>query len=350
MASTRSRSPLITPSVASLWPAMPFVAECSDRCTPCASGCWPSGVANVESTTVNGPRSAPNSSRSTSSSRGFDGVSASTSIVRPGRTAAANAPGAVPSTNVTSMPKRAHGPCRNASVAAYRLRWATMWSPWLHSASTTDAIAPMPLANASDASAPSSCGDGILERLHGRVAVAAVELAPTACPWLDGGRRSCRRSATRCSPTAPGRASGRCAPRPPVMARGGGLDCRQGYASALSPRLRSPAPMSDGPWRVLYRTCRERIMALVTGAGSRPETSWCRPRRAGRVHDVVAHVAGVASDARHGNMAGAPRRRTGPPRRWRAARSLAIAELSSRSGRRTGRCSTGFFGRANGGA
>ena len=43
-----------------------------------------SGVANVESTIVYGPTIAPISSRSTRSSRGFDGVSVITSIVRPG--------------------------------------------------------------------------------------------------------------------------------------------------------------------------------------------------------------------------------------------------------------------------
>ena len=70
-----------------------MVAECSTRSMPWRSGCWPIGVANVESRSVNGPLIAPSSSRSTRSSRGFDGLSASTSIVRPGRTAAANAPG-----------------------------------------------------------------------------------------------------------------------------------------------------------------------------------------------------------------------------------------------------------------
>ena len=39
-------------------------------------------------------------------------------IVRPGRTAAAKAPGSRPSTSVVSMPNRAQGPCRNASVPA----------------------------------------------------------------------------------------------------------------------------------------------------------------------------------------------------------------------------------------
>ncbi len=48
------------------------------------------------------------------SSRGLDGDSAITSIVLPGTTAAANAPGSVPSTHVTSMPMRAHGPSRKA--------------------------------------------------------------------------------------------------------------------------------------------------------------------------------------------------------------------------------------------
>ena len=83
----------MTPSVASLWPEMPFVAECTTRSMPWRIGCWPIGVANVESSIVNGPLTAPRSSRSTRSRRGFDGLSAITSIVRPGRTAAANAPG-----------------------------------------------------------------------------------------------------------------------------------------------------------------------------------------------------------------------------------------------------------------
>ncbi len=76
--------------------------------------------------------------------------------MRPGSTAAANAPGVATSTYVTSMPIRRHGPCRKASVPAYSWRWATMWLPVEHSANTVEAIAPMPDANASDSSAPSS--------------------------------------------------------------------------------------------------------------------------------------------------------------------------------------------------
>ncbi len=54
------------------------------------------------------------------------------------------------------MPSRAHGPCRNAIVPAYSWRWATMWSPLEQIASTVDASAPMPDANANASSAPSS--------------------------------------------------------------------------------------------------------------------------------------------------------------------------------------------------
>ncbi len=116
MASSSSPLPATTPSVASLWPEMPFVAEWSTRSTPSVSGCWRIGVAKVESTSVNGPSMAPSSARSVRASCGLAGVSAITSTVRPGATASANAPGTVASTNVTSMPKRAHAPARNSCV------------------------------------------------------------------------------------------------------------------------------------------------------------------------------------------------------------------------------------------
>ena len=90
-----------------MWPAMPLVAAWSTRSAPSSSGRCTTGVAKVESTTVNGPgiarhrlevdeRRAP----------GWPGVSTNTSWVVPGRTASANCCGSVPSTNVTSMPKR----------------------------------------------------------------------------------------------------------------------------------------------------------------------------------------------------------------------------------------------------
>jgi uncharacterized protein (TIGR03083 family) len=56
---------------------------------------------------------------------------------------------------------------------------------------------------------------------------------------------------------------------------------------------------------VLYRSCRERITVLVTAPGVDPDLVvpatpfWT-------VHDVVAHLAGIAQDATSGNMAGAP--------------------------------------------
>ena len=86
----------------------------------------------------------------------MDGDSAITSIVLPGTTAAVNAPGSVPSTQVTSIPIRAHGPSRKAYVPAYTWRWATMWSPLEHSPNTTEATAPIPDAKARASSASSS--------------------------------------------------------------------------------------------------------------------------------------------------------------------------------------------------
>jgi hypothetical protein len=94
---------------------MALVAEWTTMSTPWSSGRWPNGVAKVESTTVMGPAMAPSSSRSTRSSRGLAGVSAQTSIVLPGMTASCIAPGDVPSTKVTSIPKRGH------------MAWSTSW-------------------------------------------------------------------------------------------------------------------------------------------------------------------------------------------------------------------------------
>ena len=136
---------------------MPFVAECSAMSTLVhewllSERCGERGVDHRE-------RAADRTELvevGQLEPRVFDGDSASTSIVRPGSTASANAPGAATSTNVASMPIRRHGPCRNASVPAYSWRWATMWLPVEQSANTVDASAPMPDANASDSSAPSS--------------------------------------------------------------------------------------------------------------------------------------------------------------------------------------------------
>ena len=113
-----SSLPATTPRVASLWPAMALVAECTTRSTPWSRGRCTSGVAKVESTTVIGPAMAPSSSRSTRSRRGLAGVSANTRVVLPGRIASANDPGTVASTNVTSMPKRGQAVCSSSWVPA----------------------------------------------------------------------------------------------------------------------------------------------------------------------------------------------------------------------------------------
>ena len=92
------------------------MAECTTRSTPNSAGLWASGVANVESTTVIGPAMAPTSARSITSSLGLAGDSAITSTVRPGMTASAKAPGSVPSTKVTPMPKRGQAVCSSSCV------------------------------------------------------------------------------------------------------------------------------------------------------------------------------------------------------------------------------------------
>ena len=56
---------------------------------------------------------------------------------------------------------------------------------------------------------------------------------------------------------------------------------------------------------VLYGGARERIAGLVTAPGIDPDLIVpATPRWS--VHDVVAHVAGIAADGTSGNMAGAP--------------------------------------------
>jgi uncharacterized protein (TIGR03083 family) len=56
---------------------------------------------------------------------------------------------------------------------------------------------------------------------------------------------------------------------------------------------------------ILYRTCRERITALVTGADV-DETLEVPATPGWTVHDVISHLSGVSEDATSGNMAGAP--------------------------------------------
>lgn len=74
-----------------------------------------------------------------------------------------------------------------------------------------------------------------------------------------------------------------------------------------------------------YRTCRERIVALVTDPSV--DEALAVPATPGwSVHDLVAHVSGVSQDAVAGNMAGAP------GEAWTAAqvergRSMTLAEL-----------------------
>jgi uncharacterized protein (TIGR03083 family) len=97
---------------------------------------------------------------------------------------------------------------------------------------------------------------------------------------------------------------------------------------------------------ILYRSCRERIMALVSGPGVDPELL-VPATPVWTIHDVVAHVAGVADDARNGNMAGAP------GEAWTAAqversRGRSVADLLSQW-EEDGAVLDGIFSGANGG-
>ena len=129
-------------------------------------------MANVESTTVNGPGMPATASMSVSDRAGLAGVSTNTSWVRPGRTASANCCGSVPSTNVTSMPKRGTWAVKRLLVTEKSWRCTTMWSPAEHSPNTTPVTAAMPELDANAASAPSrsatassnSCTEGLPKR------------------------------------------------------------------------------------------------------------------------------------------------------------------------------------------
>ena len=96
-----------------------LVAECTTRSTPWSSGRWTSGVAKVESTTVIGPGD------------GADLVEVDEVEPRVGRRLGEHQhglaghapprrtrPGSVPSTKVTSMPKRGHTVCSSSWVPA----------------------------------------------------------------------------------------------------------------------------------------------------------------------------------------------------------------------------------------
>jgi len=92
---------------------------------------------------------------SATSVSGLDGVSRKNSLVF-GRTACSQAATSVWPTKVVSSPKRERMPEKSCTVAPKRPVEATMWSPALRWAMTSERIADMPEAVATQASAPSS--------------------------------------------------------------------------------------------------------------------------------------------------------------------------------------------------
>ena len=160
-----------------MWPAMPLVAECRTRSTPVIES-RPLAERRREGGVDHGhrPRMAPSSSRSTRSSLGAGRGLGHDEHGLAGRTAAAKkAPGSVPSTKVTSMPKRGQGHLQSSWVPAYSWRWRR-WSPAEQSPSTTAVTAPMPEANAwAGGPPPRARRSPPPEGPHRGVAEAAVE-------------------------------------------------------------------------------------------------------------------------------------------------------------------------------
>jgi hypothetical protein len=139
------------------WPSRYLVAEWITRSAPIFSGRCRAGVQKQLSTTSKAPppcATCANAAMSNTSVSGFEGVSMNTSLVF-GRIAARKPSSAPWSTKLVSMPKRGRMAPNNCWVAPKMLREATICSPAFIKAITVARIAAMPLAVATQASAPS---------------------------------------------------------------------------------------------------------------------------------------------------------------------------------------------------
>ena len=153
---TSARSPTITPSITSPWPLRYFDALCQTSWAPCSIGRNRHGVANVLSTSRGTPRTASASAgTSVTSTSGFVTLSAMQSFVC-GVTAFRTATTSCTSTNVTGTPYAAEKWLSSCPVRPYNPAAATTWSPDFSSASSAAVSAPMPDAQTTPASAPSS--------------------------------------------------------------------------------------------------------------------------------------------------------------------------------------------------
>jgi len=100
-------------------------AECTTRSAPCSNGRVSTGVATVLSTATRTPAAWPSSqtaARSVMSHIGLAGVSTHSSLVRPGRIAAATASRSVVSVNSTSRPQVSANSASHLRTPQYKTR------------------------------------------------------------------------------------------------------------------------------------------------------------------------------------------------------------------------------------
>ena len=136
------------PATTSLWPFRYLVAECITRSAPSAIGRVSTGVATVLSTASRAPASCASSAAAAMSviaQVGLAGVSIQTSLVLPGRSAAAIASRSLASTRSTTRPRSRPKVVSQRRRPQYITFGATTWSPGA-SAWNTAVAAAMPEA------------------------------------------------------------------------------------------------------------------------------------------------------------------------------------------------------------
>ena len=270
---TSSSLPATTPRVASLWPAMALVAECTTRSTPWSSGRCTSGVAKVESTTVIGPAMAPSSSRSTRSRRGLAGVSAMHQhrLARPDGLGERARVGAVDEGDVDAEP----GARRLQQQLGAGVDLALGDDVVALRADAEDHRADGPHARGERPGALGALelGDGVLEALDRRVAVAGVEAVGPRRSWPSAGPRRPSGSRTWSWPTGSAPARCRCRPVRPGWpgSRGAGAPGR--WPAPGSARSVGSGGSAGQAWR-FSTSARKAAIGAPTWAASMRNPSW----------------------------------------------------------------------------
>ena len=164
------------PAITRPCPSKYLVADCMTTSAPSASGFCRAGVQKQLSTTSRAPALcaiSASAAMSQTSVSGLVGVSASRILVLPGRMAAFHSATSVCETKVVSTPKRAISLPSSLMMEPKTEREQTMWSPACKTDRQSRVSAPMPLAVAIAASAPSMAAKrssmlatvGLLKRL-----------------------------------------------------------------------------------------------------------------------------------------------------------------------------------------